>query len=461
MKFLRNLLPIAVVALSFSSAAVHAACFNDSFHDETRQRDFEAVQEYVNSKRTISLEEKACNLSIAGDIRFDWAHITERVNCHRLRSGDDKGTARQIEGTNLVVDVGDPSDLSPIIQDARANGLPFSNNEFDVEFNLYFDYICDRSWGVAWLQFDENAGIEHTWRPCSIDRQTLQGSGCCGDLCLKKAYMGYNICADGCSRFDIEVGRRPLYTVFDSRVEFQSRFDGVLFKYARQFECWGDFYWNAGLFVVDERVDHFGIVTELGMLNIYDCGLDFKYSYIDWKALLSHRVNRCLTQHPRGAEYEVSQFSAAYHFNPEYLCMPTKIYGAFLFNSAAKRVTIPDRTGTHSKQNIGWYLGFIIGEVCHEGDWAFDVNYQLVQLQAIPDQDVGGIGANGNNLLGNSAAGSRRGFTNYKGWRFEGLYALTDNLSIDAILEFSKQDKKIFAGKHSYSKFELQAIYAF
>jgi len=277
--------------------------------------------------------------------------------------------------------------------------------------------------------------------------------------------MGYNVCADGCSRFDIELGRRPLYTVFDSRVQFQNRFDGLLLKYYRNFDCWGDFYWYVGAFVVDERAEHFAWITEVGLTNIYDCGIDFRYSYIDWKSLVRHDQNRCGTRNPLGFDYQVSQWTLSYQFNPEYLCQPTKLYGAFLWNSAAHKV---DRSifgetsvaGDRFSANIAWYAGFIIGEVCREGDWSLDINYQYVELFAIPDADAGGIGG-GTNLLGQTATSAGRGFTNYKGWRFEGLYALTDNLSLDASFEFSQQINARVAGKHSYNKFELSAIYAF
>ena len=405
-------------------------------------------------------------MSIAGDIRFDWAYITEKVNCHRLRKGNKNGTARQLPD-GRIVDVGDPAYLATLTPEERAfveHGSPFSDNAFNAEFNLYFDYICDRAWGVAWLQFLDAGGIEHGFKNCETDPQGLFGSGCCDNLCLKKAYMGYNICADGCSRLDVELGRRPLYTVFDSRIQFQARFDGILLKYNRAIECWGDFYWYLGGFVVDERVDHYAYVTEVGLLNIYDSGLDFRYSFIDWKSLNGHKINRCFTPRPLGADYRISQFTLEYNFNPEYLCVPSKIYGAFLWNSAAPHldsVFADVDTRHHNRENIAWYVGFIVGEVCHEGDWSFDMNYQVCQLFAVPHQDFGGIGCFGSNLLGDTPTANLRGFTNYKGWRFEGLYALTDNLSIDAILEFSKQDKKVFAGKHSYSKFELQAIYAF
>ena len=453
MRFLRYLLPVAVFAVGFASSAF-ADCRRESYNHAYRTRDFEAVQEYVNSKRTIPLEEKACNLAISGDIRFEWAHLTESVACQKLRGqsgiGRQNCTFTQTGTSNAGINC-----LPQII-----DGVPFGNNEFDVEFNLYFDYVCDRSWGVAWLQFNNDAGTERHFRTCCDDPQGLFGSGCCDGLCLKKAYFGYNLFADGCSRLDVEIGRRPLYNVFDSRVQFNSRFDGILVRYGRGLDCWGDFYWNLGAFVVDERSDYYAYVTEAGLLNIYDSGLDFKYSYIDWLSLLSHKKNRCFFPNPQGSKYRISQFTLEYEINPEYLCMPAKFYGAYLINTAAsKHPNFTDLCGTvhpiEHRNNQAWYVGFIVGEVCREGDWSIDVNYQYVEAFAIPQVDVSGIGSKNNTL------GLPLGFTNYQGARIEGLYALTDNLTLDSWFEYSQQIKRVFYGKHKYTAFVLQGIYAF
>lgn len=458
MKFLRYLLPAAALAVSFSATSAFAAYpapATDSFHIGTDQRDFEAVQEFVNSKRTIPLEEKDCNLSISGDIRFAWAHIVENLNHHRLRGHNGFACENPVNG-----------EVS--FNDEDPDCLPFSTSAFAVEFNLYFDYVCDRSWGVAWLQFEEDAGVQPSDKFNTQDRQGLFGSGTFGCLALRKAYMGYNICADGCSRFDVELGRRPLYTVFDSRIQFQANADGLLLNYARYLDCWGDFYVKAMGFVVDERVNHYAYIVETGLLDIGQCGLDLRYSFTDWKSLLRHDQNRAHVNDPHGAKFRISQFTASYGFNADYLCMPAKIYGAFLVNHTPSRsFNVPsapdDRRGSQrlkSSEKYAWYIGMIVGEVCREGDWSFDFNYQYVQALAIPDVDVSGIGRSGSNLLGGTTTANGLGFTNYKGWRFEGLYALTDNLSLDTIFEFSSQIKSI-VGKHSYSKFEIQAIYAF
>ena len=95
-----------------------------------------------------------------------------------------------------------------------------------------------------------------------------------------------------------------------------------------------------------------------------------------------------------------------------------------------------------------------------EGDWALEIQYQVVQAQAMPDDDAGGI-CRGNILDESFTTCSRRGNTNYKGWKFEGLYAFTDNLTLDTIIEWSKAEDSRIGGTHTYSKFEMEAIYAF
>ena len=125
-----------------------AACQNDSFHNEARSRDFEAVEEFVNSKRTIPLVEKAYNFTISGDVRLVYAWLDEDINKRALRGGRKYAREDQSTGEVLYNEEGSPPD-----------GMVFKHNVFDVEFNLYLDYRCARSWGVAWLQFDNDAGI--------------------------------------------------------------------------------------------------------------------------------------------------------------------------------------------------------------------------------------------------------------------------------------------------------------
>lgn len=455
MKAIRYWLPI-VIAIGFAHTQLSAGpcdCNFDEFSDELDERDFEAVTEYINTKRTIDLEEKVTNLAISGDIRTEWSYITEKVNGVHRRGGN----ARTCSTGN--------------------SGTPISHNDFDIDLNLYFDYKCERAWGVAHIEFDNPAGVQENSKTCgfinfigvdplpvynvcdSRDPYAGHGSGRCDSLCLRKAYIGYNICADGDSRLDIELGRRRLYDVFDSRIQFLARFDGIVARYATQWAC-TDFYWNIGGFVVDERVNHYAWVTELGAKNIADSGLDLKYSFIDWQ---KKGPNRCGVRNSPGWQYQNSQWLVAYHFDPDFICSSAKFYGAFLWNHAAKRHNYTDNT----LANLGYYIGFLFGEVAAEGDFSLDINYQYVEAQAIPDPDNSGIGRG--NVLGESFTQAlpfglpinARGNGNYKGFRIEGLYAVTDNLSLDAQFQYSKPVNANIGGTFNYSKFKIEAIYAF
>jgi hypothetical protein len=454
--------------------------------DDLNERDWQALYDYIKERRSTDLEEKTCNLTISGDVRTEWRSLQEKQCGKKLRG---RGS-----------------------YDQRKN-LPIGRNDFDIEFRLRFDYVCGNSWAVAQLQFDNSAGVDDNDIPCNIEKEIevvgkdgkktkkkincgdpegFHGSGFCDDLCLKKCYWGYNIYSCEESRLDIEVGRRNLYDIFDSRVQFLSRFDGVFLKYSSAFETIGNWYWSVAGFVVDERVNHFAWVTEIGFLNIMDTGLDLKYSFIDWR---KNGRNRCFKTCPKGSEnlpgscdfvpcsvnnpvgfkFLISQWTLAYHVDPALLCdRPAMFYGAFLWNhdSHGRYITnYPDcnngvccktsdkRRKIHG-QNLAGYAGVLVGEVIGEGDWALDIRWEYVQAFAMPDDDMGGIGR-GNVRSTSVTQNGARGNTNYQGWRIEGLYGLTDNLSLDTIVEFSRQIDKKIGGSHRYSKFELEAIYAF
>lgn len=424
-----------------TAVAVHAHDIQDgsAYQEELNERDFEALNDYLNTKRTISLEEKDCNLTISGDVRTEWRHMNEKIDDLLVRGGS---AFEEIDGRDVRI----------------------SRNDFDIEFNLRFDYVCDRTWAVVQLEYDNSAGVD---APAQFPGELIvngnkiynagpeddvyecgyYGSGRCDDICLKKAYFGYNICCDGCTRFDVEIGRRNLYNVFDSQVQFLSRFDGILLKYKTTWECVADWYINLAGFLVDERSNHFAWVTEIGFLNMCDWGLDFKYSFIDWQ---KHGQNRFFCRNPQGMDFLNSQFTLIYNFDPEMLCMPARVFGAFVWNHAGN----DGFEGNHHKRNIAWYAGFSVGQVVYEGDWAFQGQYQVVQENSIPNDDVSGIG------LGNYYDLPFAN-TNFRGWKFEALYAVTDNITLDAIAEWSNQDQKTVLGSHHYSKFEIEAIYAF
>lgn len=480
MKLFKYLVPAFVATLIATNA--HAQLGQETgFDRQLRTNDDQSTREFVESKENIDVRQKASNLDISGDVRFFYQNVQEK-GVVPYREESSYPSYSSFRENYRAFRGGDHVDR---------DGVPLSTNIFDVEFNLKIKYSYKKSWAMAHIQFDNPAGTSTV--PGCVNRfpvfnhsgsevlsqgealtgRRLKGSGIASNINLKRAYIGYNIISDGINRLDIEVGRRKLDDVFDSEIQFSNRFDGLLLKYARAFKGFTDFYWNTAAFVVDQRVNHFGYVTELGLLGIFDSGVDIRYSFIDWRKC---GTNRCFYHNPTGAKFANSQISITYTFNPT-LCneeIPVELYSGFLVNHAAKK----NRFSKGRKENLGWYAGIYVGNVNKEGDWSIDLEYIAVQAQAVPDADVGSIGRG--NIFGegfvdvvemvdisedgsysNSYFLPRRGNANFMGWRAEYLYALTDNLSVDLVYQWSKAQNRKLGGKHNYQDFEIEIIYAF
>lgn len=426
MKLLKYLLPVAMATCGIT-ATVSAAEF--STVQESRERDDASVTDFVKSKRAVSLQEKGGALMISGEVRSEWDFMHAwSHHTHQRGSGSH-----------------DPSD----------HGAPFATNEFSVEVDLMFDYKADRTWAAVQLQLDNSAGIQRTRKEhCHTNRNILWGSGSGDDLFLRKAYVGYNIAEHGTSRWDFEIGRRRLYDVFDSKVQFYSIFDGLLLKYANSFEGITDLTAKAAAFVIDDRVNQFGYVGEVGLLNIADCGVDAKFSLIDWDT--HHGKNRYGKKHAKGSKFLVTQYTLAYNFSPDLLYFKSRLYGAFLHNGRAEKTHFSH----HEKAANAWYIGYTMGEVKRKGDWAFDVNYQWVQAQSIPEGDTSGIERDNprNCSFYNHRWG---GFANYRGYKINGFYAITDNWTLNSFFEKVREENEHIGGKHRSYQFQLAAIYAF
>lgn len=398
---------------------------------EMTLRDQEIVTMYLHPKRTIDWSEKHPFLKLTGDIRAEW------LDRHERQEDLFTGRMKKLRGLNVL--------------DRR--GIPIPVDTYSAQLNLRFDYRCgDSTWASGYLQFDNDMGIEDSGFTCAGNPQRCSGSGICDDMCVKRAFMGYRAWEGNNTTFDVEIGRRPMYTIFDSRIEFHSRFDGILLKLMKKVKNKGDFYINGGSFIIDYSVNRYGYVVETGVYDLYDTHFDIKYSYIDWDKL---GINRCLIRHSAGLQFKNSQWSVAYNVSQKLISRKMRFYGAFLWNHAANKRLI-----THNnRKNLGWYAGFIIGEVKKKGDWSLDVNYQVVQAQAVSDCDMHGIGRG--NVLKESFTDVGRGKGNYVGWHFETLYAITDKLSLDALYEFSKAEDPKIGGRHTFNKFELDFIHAF
>lgn len=380
--------------------------------------DMEALRRWIRDKRLVTVKEIGGDLSISGEVRTEFQDTSE------VRNG-----IRQ-----------------------RGNGAAFDRAQYawDVEVNIMIDYRTDRTWAAIKLEFDDDMG---------------QRSGTVNKIRLEKAYLGGRIIPGDTFTFDAEIGRRYLFNVFDSRVEFSSIFDGALLRFNKAWPSIGDYYVNIGALLVNDKTNHYAFVTEMGGLRIANVGLNIKYSIIDWYKPAANEFNRLRYK------YLVSQLLPSYQFYPAWIGKKMiKFYAAGLCNHLASGV--PQTHG--QRQNWGWYAGLSIGLVKKAHDWAIDANYQWMQAQVVPEFDSNGIGRgntaqvgfytlnlNGDPASGATTAANAVGGGNYKGFEIEALYAFTDNLTVLQNFKYSNTLYKTIGPNLRYKQYELEFIYAF
>ena len=380
--------------------------------------DMEALRRWIRDKRLVTVKEIGSDLSISGEVRTEFQDTME------VRNGVPQ----------------------------RGSGAVFDKPQYawDVEVNVMIDYRTDRTWAAIKLEFDNDMG---------------QRSGTVDGLRLEKAYLGGRIVPGDTFTFDGEIGRRYLFNVFDSKIEFSSIFDGVLFRFNKAWAAIGDYYFNLGALLVNDKTNHYAYVTEMGGLRIGNVGLNMKYSVIDWYKPAANEANRLRYK------YLVSQLLTSYQFYPEWIGKRLiKFYSAGLCNHLAEGVP---QTHKH-RQNWAWYAGMAIGLVKKQYDWAIDLNYQWCQAQVVPEFDSSGIGRGNtagvgfytNNLDGDPSSGLTTAKTavgegNYKGFEIEALYAFTDHLTVLQNFKYSNTLNKNIGPNLRYKQYELEFIYAF
>src|SRR5581483_6701782 len=259
--------------------------------------------------------------------------------------------------------------------------------------------------------------------------------------------------------FDVEAGRRRMSTIVDSKIEFNNFFDGLWFRYDQSYDAIGDLYLHAGVFIINENKNHFGYLGELGIYNVGGTGLYTKYSLLDWDTKDLH--NRLLNKR---FDFLVSQLIFGYKFLPTRLQKIVQIYLAGLWNSNAKKREITN----HKRANWGAYLGVSIGELKKKGDWAFDINYQVLAAQCVPDFDVQGIGlgnaTNSGFYANGNVANTRRtaaGSVNYRGFIMTLDYLLTNQLNMQQSWQQSITLDTSIGPFRRYKQYEIEFIYGF
>lgn len=394
------------------TAHLSASTIDDS--GDIDQKDINAVREWINTKRQVTVRELGGALSISGEVRTEFQSTAEVRNGIKQRGG--------------------------------RTGLP--QNGFDIEVNLMLDYRTDSSWGSIKLEFDENAGID---------------SGTFDRMKVERAYWGVRAIEGDTYSFDIEAGRRRMSSIVDSKIEFNNFFDGLWFRYDQGYDPIGDLYVHAGVFIINENKNQFGYLGEIGVLNIGGTGFYTKYSLTDWNTKdLHNKIQN------RRFDFLVSQLILGYKFLPSKLQKIVQIYAAGLWNSNAHKLKITD----YKRANWGGYLGVSIGELKKKGDWAFDINYQVLAAQCVPDFDVQGIGlGNANNsgfytttVKGTGGEQHRKtagGNVNYRGFQMTLDYLLTNQLNMQQSWQQAVTLDDAIGPFRRYKQYEIEFIYGF
>ncbi len=426
MKVVKYVLPMLVaLGVSFS---IYASSNDDPLGNSTgaldvvNEKDTWAVRDWLKSKR-VALNNKGGDLSVSGEVRTEWRNVHEKLN-----------GVRQV-GINSV------------------SGL--ANNQFDVEVNLYFDYKADKTWAAIKLEFDNAMG---------------RLTGDVNQIALERAYLGYHLFDDGVSRLDLMVGRQRMYDLYDSEIQFNSTADGFTATYAVSFESVGDFLVKGGGYLVDARQAHPVWIIEAGIFDIGDTGLYFEYSFVDWSKngnpnLSSRNVN--------AFKFINNQFILGYVFDPAMVYVDARFFGGILWNADADKRALKRLTGVNTRANLGWWIALQVGKLEKAMDWAGQVQWQVSEAQAVPDFDVSGIGRGNsqNSAFFTTGPGSTtvnvfpgqlaQGDSNYSGFEIDFMYALTNEIVLEARLQRALAKSRSLGGPLSYTNFQLEAIYGF
>ncbi len=389
-------------SLLIFSPYVHADTIDKENDSEV---DVQALREWINTKRQVTVKEIGGNLSLSGEVRTEFQKTAETKDGVSQRGG--------------------------------STAIPSS--QYDVAVNILLDYRADLTWASIKLEFDNDAGASNTF------------GGTTNKIKVSRAYFGGRVLNGDDYYLDCELGRRKLSAIFDSKLEFSAYFDGGLVKYSKSFERVGDVYFTTGVFIIDERKSQYGYVGETGFMNIMGSGFYTKYSMIDWDT-----KNFDDKEAKYRFDFLVSQLIVGYKFYPVKLQKQVTLYLAGLYNFKAKKIPITNQ----QKENWGSYIGFSVGQLRQKGDWALDVNYQLLAAQAVPEFDVSGIGT-GNADGATFYPQAKGGDVNYRGISITLDYLLTNNLTLQQQWQQSVNLNNHIGSSRTFKQYEIEFIYGF
>ncbi|MEM7175022.1 MAG: hypothetical protein AAF443_03725 [Chlamydiota bacterium] len=411
---------LAIGSAVVSSFALEGETDLEDINKYLDRDDIDALKEWVRErKQHVKVKKPPGSLVLSGEVRTELQSTNEKLNkVKQLGSGG------AVPGT--------------------------SARTWDIEVRLQLDYKTERTWAQARLRFDNDAGTR---------------SGTTNRLKLDRAFLGGKIINASDYSIKLQAGRWDLSLYFDSQIQFLSLMDGILFLYDHALDWAGDFYLHGGPFVVDEKIDQFAYVGEVGLLNIGKTGLYSKVAFIDWDT--KNTSKKDVESELRNREYRFRnwQVIVGYKWTPALLGKGVDCFVAYLINTAAKRLPVT----ANKKANMAWYTGFRIGSVKKQWDWSFQFVYEWLQAQSVPGFDVLGVGRGNAAKVGLYGKGTTlfnspsqaRGNTNYRGLSAILQYMLTDNITVYQRWRQSTRLSSAIGVPFSYKQYEIELIYGF
>jgi hypothetical protein len=171
---------------------------------------------------------------------------------------------------------------------------------------------------------------------------------------LHKALIGYKWEISDGSVFTAHVGRCPLDYIFDSKIQYNSHFNGLHVGHKI-----GNFSLHGGLSYIPDAVDRFLYLLETS----YICEpfpLVMTYSFTHWEPEMPYSISQVTLS------WQLAQFKSK----------PIKIYGAILKNHAK------------SKKSTGTYIGITLDQIAIEKDYSIELYFQYVERNSIPVIDM-------------------------------------------------------------------------
>lgn len=448
-------------------------------------QDYTALRQFVDSKKGVDMAAKSGDLHLYGDVRVLYSRRSQKQENTNVSYNPDVTPGEQpfnemtgFKNTaNLLKNGGGGTD---VLWTTQTFPLPYGSSYFQVMFNLGLKYQSDASYACGELRFKNRMGLDAD--------EHARGNGQADQIELRRAYLGYNFLDNGMFKIAAQAGRNKLYDFYTSKIQFNSRADGASFLFNSSFENVFDLVANTGTYVINNMSNFYSYVAEIGFHDIASSGVYVGVNFVNWK---QRKPTFWVNQRYGGAAVTISQdrryafrnveFFAGWVVPPEMFNFPIEFYAGYLTNVAAKR----HPSTNNLKQNRAYYIGAMFGKVEKANDWSLEVRFEHVEAQSIPHWDFAGITQGNLNdsdfyyqrgintsgggypslgyyaypVIDNPLAAHGNG--NYKGWAVEGMYAITDNLSLGLSFEYSNAATARIGGKNKWRNFEAEFIYAF